>query len=85
MTDARYLDRREPDPLPRRRNKMSPELREVAQDLVDAYGWSALGDRVRFIEWLADRGLLSALDAPDRRADSDAADEVESHARWLLS
>lgn len=64
---------------------MTPELRKVAQDLVDAYGWSALDDRVRIMEWLGDRGLLSPLDAPDHRADLEAADEVESHARWLLS
>jgi hypothetical protein len=66
-------------------HQMTPELREVAQQLVDAYGWSALDDRMRVMEWLADRGLLSPFDAPDHRADSDAADAVESHARWLLS
>jgi uncharacterized protein (DUF2132 family) len=63
---------------------MTPELREVAQLLVDEYGWSALDDRARIMEWLGDRGLLSPLDAPDHRADEDAAHEVESHARWLL-
>jgi uncharacterized protein (DUF2132 family) len=61
------------------------ELRDVAQELVDQYGWSALDDRLRIVEWLADRGLLSPLDAPDHRADREAADQVESHARWLLS
>jgi uncharacterized protein (DUF2132 family) len=60
-------------------------LRDVAQDLVDQYGWSALDDRLRIGEWLADRGLLSPLDAPDARADREAVDAVESHARWLLS
>ena len=64
---------------------MTPELREVAQLLVEEYGWSALDDRLRIMEWLGDRGLLSPLDAPDRRADEDAADAVESHARWLLT
>lgn len=61
------------------------DLRAVAQELVDEYGWSALDDRMRIMEWLGDRGLLSPLDTPDRRADEDAADKVESHARWLLS
>jgi hypothetical protein len=64
---------------------MTRELRAVAQELVDEYGWSALDDRLRIMEWLGARGLLSPLDAPDHRADDDAADEVESHARWLLS
>ncbi len=61
------------------------ELREVAQLLVDQYGWSALDDRVRIMEWLADRGLLSDVEDPEPSADREAADQVESHARWLLS
>lgn len=64
---------------------MTPELREVAQQLADAYGWSALDDRARIMDWLGERGLLSPLDAPDHRADGDAIGEVESHIRWLLS
>jgi uncharacterized protein (DUF2132 family) len=64
---------------------ISSELREVAQELVDQYGWSALDDRLRIVEWLDGRNLLSPLDAPDHRADREAADQVESHARWLLS
>lgn len=61
------------------------ELREVAQLLVDAYGWDALEDRARIRSWLADRDLLSPDGDPDPRADREAVDEVESHARWLLS
>ncbi|MET0417299.1 MAG: hypothetical protein ABW022_14905 [Actinoplanes sp.] len=61
------------------------ELRQVAEQLVDQYNWSALDDRKRITEWLGDLGLLSPLDDPDPRADRDAVDEVESHARWLLS
>lgn len=61
------------------------ELREVAQELVDQYGWSGLDNRLRITEWLADRDLLSPLDAPDPRADREAAEQVESHVRWLLS
>lgn len=64
---------------------MTPELRKVAEDLVDRYGWAALDDRVRIMTALGDRGLLSPLEEPDRRADLETADEVESRARWLLS
>jgi hypothetical protein len=61
------------------------ELRDVAQELVDQYGHSALDDRLRVFEWLDNRGLLSPTNDPDLQADSDVADQVESHARWLLS
>jgi hypothetical protein len=61
------------------------ELRDVAQEMVDQYGWSALDDRTRIMEWLGDRNLLSPLHEPDHRADLDTADMVESHMRWLLS
>lgn len=64
---------------------MTPELRKVAEDLVDAYGWAVLDDRVRIMTALGDCGLLSPLEEPDHRADREAADEVESHARRLLS
>jgi hypothetical protein len=63
----------------------SQRLREVARLLVDEYGWAALEDRDRIRDWLADRDLLSPADAVDERADRDAVDFVESHARWLLS
>lgn len=61
------------------------ELRDVAQEMVDLYGWSALDDRQRVMLYLADRGLLSPDDEPDERADRQAVDDVESHARWLLT
>jgi hypothetical protein len=64
---------------------VTPELREVAQLLVDQYGWSALDDRVRIVEWLEDRGLLSPRTHAPTQADTDAIDAVESHIRWLLS
>jgi len=35
------------------------ELREVAQMLVDQYGWDAVEDRGLIKAWLGDRGLLS--------------------------
>jgi hypothetical protein len=62
------------------------DVRRLAQDLVDEYGWSALDDRMRVMEWLDGRGLLS--DAEDlrtrEREDSDIADAVELRMRWLL-
>lgn len=60
-------------------------LREVAQQMVDQYGYSALDDRLRISEWLGDRSLLSPVESPDHRADDDRIDFVESHIRWLLS
>jgi hypothetical protein len=61
------------------------DLKQVAQDLADEYGWSATDDRLRVSEWLANKGLLSPLDFPDEVTDSDSIDYVESHIRWLLS
>jgi len=61
------------------------ELRDVAQEMVDQYGWSALDDRLRVVEWIADRRLLSTFDDDDERADREVIEAVESHMRWLLS
>lgn len=59
-------------------------LRDLAQAMVDTYGWGAVGDRDRIREWLDHRGLLSPADAVDERKDRESVDFVESHARWLL-
>ena len=64
---------------------MTREIRQLAQDMVGEYGWSCLADRMRIMEWLDGRGLLSPAGAIDHRADEEAADEFESYARWLLS
>lgn len=59
-------------------------LREVAQRLVDEYGWSALDSRPRVMEWLDTAGQLSPIEQPDHAADDEAADACEARIRWLL-
>lgn len=53
---------------------MDLETRRLAEQMLDAYGESALHDRLRVVEWLADHGL----DHDER-----AAIAFERHMRWL--
>lgn len=61
------------------------DARELAEELADELGWSALDDRLRIMERMADRGLLSPRSNPDHAADEALADDVESHIRWVLT
>jgi hypothetical protein len=53
---------------------MDREAKRLAEQMLDCYGESALDDRGRVVEWLADHGLDH---------DEQAADAFERHMRWL--
>lgn len=53
---------------------MNREAKKLAELMLDTYGGSALDDRPRVVEWLADHGLPH---------DEKEADEFERHMRWL--
>jgi hypothetical protein len=55
---------------------MSREAKDLAEQMIDAYGWSVMEDRSRIIEWLEDRAL------PCEQSDVKA---FEDYAVWLLS
>lgn len=78
----------DPEPTPAESAWEPPDtsaLRELAQDMANAYGWQALDSRDRIKEWMAGRDLLSPPEAPSARLDRENVDEVESRLRWLLS
>jgi hypothetical protein len=53
---------------------MDREAKKLAEQMLDTYGESAMDDRPRVVEWLADHGL----DHDERSAEA-----FERHMRWL--
>jgi hypothetical protein len=53
---------------------MDRAAKNLAEQMLDCYGESALEDRLRVVEWLADHDLP---------CDERDAEEFERHMRWL--